>query len=374
MKKIIFPLLLCIGLATNAQNDSRLQSILDSVRQASDYPGIIFTHVDSKGRINSVASGFANKEMGTKMTPAHRLHGGSSGKTIVSAVVMQLIQESKLSLDELVSTYFQDADWFSRVANSSTITIRHLLNHSSGIVRYEFKEAFLKELAEQPSKVWKPEELLEFVLDDEPAFEAGSGFTYADTNFILLGMIVEKITGSRFYKVADDRILKPLKLESFTPTNQKVVPDMAQGYYIEGSEYALGFKTPFLVNGMPQNNMQFEWTGGGYAYKNQDFAQWLKYLIEGEAFDMNQMAGEYFSFIDAPEISGEYGLGLMKYSFSGIGNFYGHSGFFPGYNTMGYYHLESKQVFTMQVNSTEMAHLRKFFSDYLHIVRKLLDQ
>lgn len=373
-KHYLLSLLFAFTLFTfaQAQTDQAIQTALDSIREASDFPGVVFTYIDSEGSVHAFASGMADKEQQVPMTVDHKLHGGSTGKTVVSAVVMQLISEGKLALDDNVSKYLGNYNWYSRLANATDITIRQLLQHTSGIVRYEFKEEFLKDLEANPSRTWKPEELLAYVLDDEPPFEAGKGFTYADTNYILLGMIIEQLTGNTFYSEAESRVLKPLGVTSFSPTNTTTIPNMAQGYYTEGSEYALGFKAPFLVDGEAQNNMQFEWTGGGYAYKNSDYARLLKSIYEGEAFDMEALEEEFFDYADAEEIGGMYGLGVIKYEFPGLGTFIGHSGFFPGYNTAGFYHPDTKQVFTMQINSTEAPQLQRFFRNYLGLVRMIL--
>ncbi|WP_462250618.1 serine hydrolase domain-containing protein [Ekhidna sp.] len=372
MKKLLFIFFLSTGYFGLAQTVNYIQNALDSIQKKANYPGIVFTYIDSNDKVRAFASGWADKENQIKMTTSHKLHGGSTGKTVVSAIVMQLVYEGKLKLDDKVPDYLGQHDWFERVANAHEITIRQLMNHSSGIVRYEFKEAFLEDLKKVPAKVWTPEELLSYVLDDEPPFKAGEGFTYADTNYILLGMIIERVTGNDFYVEAENRIFKPLKISSFSPTKSNNIADMAQGYYTEGSEYALGFKAPFLVGGIAQNNMQFEWTGGGYAYRNQDYARLLNAIMSGEAFNMEYLKDDYFNFIDAPEIQGSYGLGVIKYDFPGIGTLIGHSGFFPGYNTVGFYHVESKQIFTMQINSTDLPQLQQFFGDYLGLVKMLI--
>lgn len=364
----------CILFLSFGQSDKEIQAALDSIQKAAGFPGVVFTYIDTDGNVRAFAGGMADVENNIAMSTDHKLHGGSTGKTIVSAVVMQLISEGEISLDEKVSTYLGSNDWYTRLANAEEITVRNLLQHTSGIIRYEFKEAFLNDLATDPSKIWKPEELLSYVLDDEPPFAAGEGFTYSDTNYILLGMIIEKVTGNTFYQEAENRVLKPLNITTFSPTNTATIPNMAQGYYTEGSDYALGFKAPFLVNGAAQNNMQFEWTGGGYAYKNSDYARLLKSLYEGELFDMDELGDEFFSYADAPEINGQYGLGVIKYEFPGLGTFIGHSGFFPGYNTAGFYHPDSGQVFTMQINSTNEAQLQRFFGSYLGLVRMIMTE
>lgn len=265
-------LILVISVFTNCSEqkklspiDQKLTGLLDSLKEKSDYPGVVFAYVDSLGKTHTITSGWANLEDSVKMTGDHLLHSGSTGKVIVSAVTMQLVSEGILDLDEMVKTYIGDYDWYDRIPNADAITLRHLLQHTSGMERYEFKEAFIEDLHKNPDRVWTPSDLVYFVLDDEPLFSAGSSFAYADTNYILMGMIIEKVTGQQFYDLAHQRVLQPLGLGSFTPTNTRQIPNMSQGYYDPDSEYALGFKSPFLKDGETQNNMQWEWTGGGYA-------------------------------------------------------------------------------------------------------------
>ena len=374
-------LILVISVFTNCSEqkklspiDQKLTGLLDSLREKSDYPGVVFAYVDSLGKTHTITSGWANLEDSVKMTGDHLLHSGSTGKVIVSAVTMQLVSEGILDLDEMVKTYIGDYDWYDRIPNANAITLRHLLQHTSGMERYEFKEAFIEDLHKNPDRVWTPSDLVYFVLDNEPLFSAGSSFAYADTNYILMGMIIEKVTGQQFYDLAHQRVLQPLGLGSFTPTNTRQIPNMSQGYYDPDSEYALGFKSPFLKDGETQNNMQWEWTGGGYAYKTREYAELLKLVYEGHAFDMEAVGDDFFDFVPSAEIGGEYGLGIHKLTFPNLGEFIGHGGFFPGYNTLGLYHPESGMSFAMQINITNLPQLRAFFGDYLIMVGTVMDK
>jgi len=369
----IFLFLLTLLFSTYGQSlDQRLKQNLDSICKTSGYPGVVFAYVSADGKSHPIVSGFADKEAEVKMTPEHKLHSGSTGKVVVSAVAMQLVQEGELQLDKRLRDYLGENEWFDRLPNADSITVRHLMQHSSGIERYEFKEAFLTDLTRDPDRVWKAAELVAYVLDDQPPFAAGQGFTYADTNYILLGMIIEKITRDTFYHQAKIRILDPLGLASYTPTYTRKIPMMAQGYYDPSSEYALGFKSPFLKDGVAQNNMQFEWTGGGYAYQTQEYAQLLKKIYEGEVFDLDKVGEDFFRFIESPEIGGQYGLGVQQMTLPEIGKLWGHSGFFPGYYSIGLYDPERKMSYAMQINSTDMPHLQCFFRDYMTMIKKVI--
>ncbi len=374
MKTSILLLLSAVQAFAQPISDDKLTARLTEIREASGYPGIVFSVVEADGTAHTIVSGWADKEAGVAMTGDHLLHSGSTGKVVVSAVLLQLVHQGKLELDDPMKKYLGKEPWYSQLPNAETITIRHLMQHTSGIVRYEFKDEFLGDLANDADRVWKPEELISYVLGDTAAFEAGKGFTYADTNYILLGMIIEKVTGKKFYDLAQKQVLDPLKLNSFTPTNTRIIPGMAQGYFDPASEYALGFKSPFLVNGVAQNNMQFEWTGGGYAYKTKEYAQLLKAIHEGKVFNLSKVGADFYGTVPSPEIGGAYGLGVHEFEFKDLGTFYGHDGFFPGYYTIGLYHPESRMAFAMQINSTDMPHLRSFFKDYLMMVREVLSE
>ncbi|MEQ9405987.1 MAG: serine hydrolase domain-containing protein [Cyclobacteriaceae bacterium] len=375
MKKLFPALFFITTIALHGQSFSKaeidhIQQDIDSICNSSAYPGVVFSIVLPEGKPLSFPGGWADKESSVRMSSSHLLHGGSTGKTVVSAITMMLIEEGKLNLDDKLSDLFENASWIEKLPNADVLTLRHLLQHTSGIPRYVFKPDFTSALIEDPKRIWRPEELLEFVAGDKPEFTAGSNFSYADTNYILIGMIIEKITGEAFYSYAQKKLLDPLGLKSFSPTSSSQIPMMSQGYFDADADLALGFKSPFLINGVAQNNTQFEWTGGGYSYETREYAQLLKLICEGKVFDTEKT--EFFKTVNSAQIGGEYGLGIHKLSFPEMGDFYGHGGFFPGYYSIGMYHPKSKMSFAMQINSTEMAHIRKFFPDYLTMLRRIL--
>lgn len=204
------------------------------------------------------------------MTPASRLLQGSVGKTYVSAVALQLVAEGKLRLDEKTSTYLGAEPWFARLPNARDIAVRHVMTHSSGLVRYEFDPPAAKILREQPMKVWTPAERMAFVLDKAAPFAAGAGWEYSDTNYIVLGMIIERLTGRPYYEELGRRLLAPLGLRHTIPSDRPELPGVANGY--AGTNNELGGYDASLVNGRLAVNPQFEWTGGGIASTADDLA------------------------------------------------------------------------------------------------------
>jgi len=190
---------------------NEIQTTLDSLKTASGFPGATFAIVFDDKQL-SIATGLSNLEDNTKMKPEDRLFTGSSGKTFVATIILQLIEEGKLNLDDPISKYLGNEIWFSRLANHADITIKNLLNHTGGIPRYVFKEEFWKQVKESPDRTWMPAELLSFILDDAPLHPTGKGWAYSDTDYIVLGIILEKICENSYYKELQKRILNPCRL------------------------------------------------------------------------------------------------------------------------------------------------------------------
>jgi D-alanyl-D-alanine carboxypeptidase len=282
---------------------------------------------------------------------------GSVGKTYAAAVALQLVKEGKLDLDAKISKYLGGEKWFPRLPNAADITVRQLMNHTSGLVRYEFKEEFTKDLTANPTKVWKPAELLSYLFDANAPFAAGKGWEYSDTNYIVLGMIVEKITGRKYYDLAKERILKPLRLKDTIPSDKLTLKGVVQGY--AGPNNPFGGSDEMIRNGKFIINPQFEWTGGGVASTSEDLARWAKAMYEGKAFSPDLLP-QMLDGVTAPMLGrdAKYGLGVIIRP-TRLGISYGHSGFFPGYMTDMMYFPDRKIAVAVQVNTSVPQNLGK---------------
>ena len=360
MRKIITVFIVCLllTLAVHAQtvtvnqSDLRtaLQAKLDEWHKAGSFPGATFGVVLANGESFGLAVGFSDRETKTPMMPTDQMLAGSVGKTFAAATALQLIKEGKIGLDDKIEKYLGREPWFSRLPNAKDITVRQLMNHTSGLVRYEFKEQFTKDLTANPEKVWKPAELVAYLLDEKPPFEAGKGWDYSDTNYIVLGMIIEKVTGRKFYDEANRRVVKPLKLTNTIPQDGPRLKGVVQGY--AGSSNPFGGKDAMIEDGKFVINPQFEWTGGGYASTAQDLARWAKMIYEGKAFSPDLLP-QVLDGVSAPMLGREtkYGLGVIIRK-TPVGTSYGHSGFFPGYMTDMMYFPERKVAVAVQVNTS----------------------
>jgi len=358
MRKLIHFIVVCLLAATVVCGQSTnttalktaLQLKLDEWHKAGSFPGATLGVVLPNGESFDLAVGFSDRENKTPMKATDRMPAGSVGKTFAAATAFQLIKEGKLNLDDKIEKYLGGEQWFPRLPNAKDITVRQLMNHTSGLVRYEFKEQFTKDLTTNPDKVWKPAELVSYLLDEKAPFEAGKGWDYSDTNYIVLGMIIEKVTGRKFYDEANRRLLKPLKLTDTIPQDGPRLKGVVQGY--AGPNNPFGGTDAMLVNGKFTVNPQFEWTGGGYVSTAHDLARWAKMFYEGKAFSPDLLP-QVVDGVAAPMLGREskYGLGAIIRKTS-IGTSYGHSGFFPGYMTDMMYFPEQKIAVAVQVNTS----------------------
>jgi D-alanyl-D-alanine carboxypeptidase len=342
--------LVALNSALDAQPlQQRLQQRLDSLHRTGRFAGAQLAVALPDGSIIAVATGFADTATKEPMTTRHLLLQGSVGKTYVSAVALQLMHEGEIGLDDPISKYLGHEPWFSRLPNARAITVRQLMNHTSGLVRYEFNERFTADLTASPDRVWHPQELVAYILDTAAPFAAGQGWDYSDTNYIVLGMIMEKVTGRSYYDLARERVLRPAGLTATLPSDARVIAGLANGY--AGANNPFGGTDAMLVDGRMVINPQFEWTGGGMASTAADLARWGKRLYEGGAFDASMLP----KLLDGvPARLGQnttYGLGVIIRE-TPLGILYGHSGFFPGYQAEMLYLPAQKAAVAFQVNSS----------------------
>lgn len=368
----------------------RLQAKFEELHKAGSFPGGTAGFVLADGKSFGIAVGVSDRTAGTPMKPTDRLLLGSVGKTYAAAVAIQMIHEGKFGLDDTLDRFFANEAWFPRIANASKITVRHLMTHTSGLVRYEFNPKFTEDLSANPDRVWTGSDRLAYLFDAKPPFAPGEGWEYSDTNYIVLGMVIEKValpaeagrngvpaeagnykngTGEIYYAELRRRILEPHGLKDTVPADSRTVPGLVQGY--AGDKNPFGGADEMIKDGRFAVNPQFEWTGGGLAVTALDLAKWGKLLYEGKAFDPSMLP----VMLDGPQAKlgpeSRYGLGVIIRP-SPLGITYGHSGFMPGYMTELVYFPGLKLSVAVQVNTSVPRAtgrpLRTFAIDFARII------
>jgi D-alanyl-D-alanine carboxypeptidase len=348
-----------------------LQRKLDSLRAALRVPGATLGVALADGRTIAIASGFSDTTRRTPMHPTDRMLQGSVGKTYVSAVALQLVREGRLGLDDRIEKYLGAEPWFARLPNARDITVRQLMTHTSGLVRWEFQPAATRVMREQPMKRWTPEERLSYVLDLAPPFAAGQGWEYSDTNYIVLGMIIERITGRSYEDEMRRRLLVPLGLRNTIASDRPALPGVVNGYAGPGNDLG-GFDASLVEDAGGVRlavNPQLEWTGGGVASTADDLARWAKLLYEGKAFDPALIAELTRGVPARLGRDARYGLGVIIRP-SPLGESWGHSGFFPGYATEMAYFPATRAAVALQINATN-PYPRGMFGFVVEVARAL---
>ncbi|MFC1627624.1 serine hydrolase domain-containing protein [Gemmatimonadota bacterium] len=331
-----------------------LQARIDSFQAAGDFPGVSVGIRLPDGTSFGLVAGVSDRATGREMQPEDRMLVGSTGKTFVAAVALQLVSEEKLDLDAHVRYYLGGESWYNRLPNGDAVTVRMLMTHTSGIIRYEFNEAFLTDLLADPDRVWRPEELVAYLFDTDAPFAAGQGWTYSDTNYILLGMIIERLTGRTLYQEIEDRLLIPLKLDEMVPSDSRVIPGLIQGYAGQGNAFT--GTDEVIHDGQFAINPQFEWAGGGFAGTPRTLARWAADIYEGRAYDPALLEEALDGVPARLGRDTTYGLGVIIWPM-GAGTAWGHSGFFPGYLTEMRYFPEHRIAIAWQVNTSDQQKL-----------------
>jgi D-alanyl-D-alanine carboxypeptidase len=352
MTRAVLLLLISASTLHGQSIDQRLQRRLDSLHAAGRFIGASAGVVLADGRVIALASGTSDTAQRVQLRPDHRMLAGSTGKTFFAALAYQLARDGRLQLDAQISQWFGNEAWFDSLPNARQITVRQLMNHTSGLVRYELNPRFLADLIAQPDRVFTPVEELRYLFGTQAAFAAGQGWDYSDTNYIVLAMILERITGTRAYDEIARRFLEPLRLTGTIPSDRRELPGLAQGY--AGRNNPFGPFDAVVVDGRFVLNPQFEWAGGGYASTGGDLARWARALYSGTVVDTAFLNAHVLQGVVAPMLgqNARYGLAvIMRPTPHGMS--WGHSGFFPGYLTEMRWYPEHRVAIAVLVNQNQ---------------------
>lgn len=352
----------------------RFRATLDALREEYAFAGATAAYALADGSVRSFATGLADVEAGIPMRPDSRLLSGSIGKTFVAALALDLERRGRLDLDDLVADWLGDEPWYRRLPNASTITLRQLLTHSAGLADHVYEPVFqqavgilLRGMDPDPDRTFAPRQLVALILDREPLFPPGQGFSYTDTGYLVAGLVLEKAAGAPYYEELKRRLLDPLGLHLTSPSNRRHLDGLAVGYLHWRGE---GGRVERVVeaDGDLIFNPALEWTGGGLVTCSSDLVRWAKALYEGRALPEEGNERDYLpelleSGYRGADASARYGLGVFLYD-TPFGPAWGHSGWFPGYNSLMRYYPEHGVALAMQVN-------RDFGTDRIDFAQRL---
>jgi len=326
------------------------RATLETLVEEGDLPGAVAAFVLPDGRVGAASSGQADTEAGSPMNPETRFLAGSVGKTFVAATVLSLALDGSLGLDDPVARHLGKEPWFADLPNGASMTVRHLLTHTSGLSDHVGDPDFASTLLsrEDATPYLSPRELVALVLDEEPLFRPGDGWAYTDTGYVLLGLMVETVTGRDYRDVVRERFLEPLDLVRTEPQRARM-ERLAVGY--RDPDDSLGFPARMVQEGALVLDPWTEYTGGGLVSNPQDLVRWGRALYQGRAMEGDYLQELLGSAVPTGQGQGtRYGLGVSIHE-TALGTTYGHSGWFPGYNTILAYYPDHEMAVSFQTNT-----------------------
>ncbi len=330
----------------------QVQARLDEAVTRHALPGATAAIVTDEGQHVSFAAGFADREIGRAMSPETRMMSGSTGKMFAAAVAVSLVQDGSLELDAPISKWLGETSEYSALPNYPKITVRMLLNHTSGLIDHVYLDSFwdvVKARTEDPDFAFAPPEMIAFGFGSKPLFEPGKGYHYTDLGYLLLGLVIEKASGKPYYTLLQERFLYPLGLALTGPSSGRIFNGLAQGY-LTGENPLIGKGGMTLVEGVFRINTQSEWTGGGLVTNAGDLAEWAWDVFEGRT----RLGTEYARMMVLNPVDtgkrGRYGFGVYVFD-TEFGPLYAHGGWFMGYKSYVGYFPNCHVAASIQINS-----------------------
>ena len=329
---------------TPTQKD--LQTALEEA-VAAGVPGIALAIRGPEGG-EFLAAGDASLEQPRPLGPEDRFRIASVTKAFTAAVVMQQIEEGRLSLDDTVERWVPGL-----LAKGDSITVRNLLGHTSGLPEYTKDEKFIE--AFTSGEDLSPREIVSFVSSEPLAFEPGTRYEYSDTDNIVLGLIIEAATGRSYEQELHSRILEPLGLQATTLPNSAQMPDPhAQGYQYDPEGGGAG-KPENVTTALDPSAA---WASGALISTPGDASRFFGALLGGELVGSEEleqmkqtMAGE--GSPSGPGIK-RAGLGIFSYELP-CGKVWGHTGQFPGYQAFAAATPDGRGALAIMVNATDIS-------------------
>jgi D-alanyl-D-alanine carboxypeptidase len=328
---------------------TRLQSLLDSLvtTEPAVRSGLLL--VDGPTFRWKGASGFAFADPQVAARPDDQFDIDSIAKMMTATIVMRLVEQRKLKLSDRIAEYLPDSlvdglHVYEGQPFSKEITVRQLLNHTSGIVDDWACPGFLDLVASDPERRWSPEETIEYVKKNcPPRFRPGDGWHYSDTGYNLLGLVLERVAGKPLHEIYREMLLDPLGMDhTYRPAYEPprpVIPGRppAERYFGD------------IECGLWTSVMTADWGGGGLVSTTGDLNTFLRSFVQGSVFADRRTRDVMLAWVESGPHN-NYGLGVSRVLFThfddpsvrALGDIWGHAG--SSHNFMYYWPEEDATI------------------------------
>lgn len=334
--------------ASIIKSPKQLQSILDKTRIKHDLIGIQVSLYDTNTNESwQFSSGYKRKYATRALNNDHLMQIGSTTKSFIASLILLLQQDAEAGkLDKPFSIEQRLGDWLPEYTDWQDVPIRDLLHMTSGIVNYTEESIVFDDLLKHPHRIWTPIELIHVAYTAKPNthFAYGTDYEYSNTNYVLLGQVIERVTGQSLEEVIHDRLFqrfpKRFKHTSYTPLAypRKVKSKMAHGYMMKED------KDPFYNHDMTNMTLSWASSAGAIVSNAQDLSMWPALLFSKQLLNPHSLALlKSRVCVDKHCVKGQplpqdsqlegYGLGVGYIHDKRYGDVWTHNGRTLGYHT-----------------------------------------
>ncbi|MFK0211850.1 serine hydrolase domain-containing protein [Streptomyces sp. NPDC090298] len=315
---------------------ARLDQAVRDVMDETGVPGVSVA-LSAPGKGTYIRSfGVADKATGAPMDPGLYMRIGSETKTFTVTALLELVDQGKVGLDDPISKYVDG------VPNGDAITLRNLASMRSGLFNYSADEAFYKAFTSDPYRPFTPQQLLSYSFKHPIQFQPGAEFDYCNTNLILLGLVVEKVSGTPLNEYIQENVVAPAGLShTVFPTDAAFPSPHAHGYTEQTASGKLEDATDW--------NPSWGWAAGAMISDLQDLRTWARVVATGTLLTPKTQA-ERLNVYPSGIPGAGYGLGIFD-----VQGWIGHNGSLPGYESLTIYLPEAKATLVVLLN-TDVLH------------------
>jgi D-alanyl-D-alanine carboxypeptidase len=326
----------------NKAGDAALERSLKRLTKLEGGPPGAIAIIQRGSRRTVFKAGFGNLMPTERPHPFDHMRIASVAKAFSGAVALSLVSEGRLSLETTVTERLPDLPgaW-------SQVTLRNLLNHTSGLPDYTADPDFQAAAGANPQAYFAPRDLIDFVADEPLNFAPGSAYEYSNTDNIVVGLMAEAATGTPYDQLLATHVFAPLGLhDTSLPIDSALPEPFIHGYDVPADEPPEDISTLFNPSGA--------WASGGIVSTPADLNKFVRGYVGGKLFDKEERT-EQFQFVPGgssdPPGPGENaaGLALFRYK-TPCGTVFGHTGSFPGYAQFAAATRDGKRSVTVSIN------------------------
>lgn len=333
---LAFPQVTGTGVATASPGPAQTSALRAAAARLVDEGAVGYAaRVFDGSRREVVAVGTADRATGRRLRPNDQIEVGSITKTFVATVALQLVAERRLALSDPIEKWLPGV-----VPGGRDITVRMILNHTSGVYNHMADPEWQRVLLGDLERVWQPEELVAVAVRHAPSFAPGAGWEYSNTNYVLAGMILQKVTGTPVAELIAARITGPLHLRhTYLPVGGTSTdsPRRAHAYSV-----VFGADGTRTYRDAGTSSLSWYWTSGAMISTTGELGRFFTALLGGRLLPPAQLA-EMRTMVPTTMSEVAYGLGLIKFS-TRCGTVWGHDGgTFGGHSSVAFFSADGRR-------------------------------